>query len=387
MVVFGASPQKRSGRVPSSKLTPVSASKSKIGSATLLAAGRPTRRRPAIGSSGAAKRTSAGALTNLGGRLASAPSLGMFHSSNLLADPKAQKTALRHPPIPPPRPLRRAAAVSALQATSAPAIGLAAKASGAGPVHSAIPIAPAIPLQTLLPKKSALSKRALSGGKAPDTSNQTKRRVKFSTNVSAQSTDTNITAKKSVRIGELQQKKRVKKLKRIRSRREGGHGGSGITPITSGILTTSPQDITKHGTIVDVEPLTPTPPAPRILRLNVVGKSSPATGKSSLPTALRRKVKRTRSSVVQQKAATGAVETTAKTGSVTRIRRSVKTRPKVKTSKIGAGSKHTLLETSTHSVVGSSAGLVTRKKTVPTTGVKRRTKAQPINGSRSYGKA
>ncbi|XP_017020437.1 uncharacterized protein [Drosophila kikkawai] len=393
MVNFGALPQKRSGRVLPPKRTPVSASKSNAGPATLSAASRLMRRRPAIGSSASAKRTTAGALTNLSGRLAGSPSLGMFHSQSLLADPKAQTTALRQPPVPPPRPLRRATGLSALQVASTAPVGLAAKVSGAGPALAAHPIAPSIPIQTTLaPKKSSLSKRALSGGKGVDPCNQTKRRVKFSSHVSAQPTDTTITAKKSARIGELQLKKRVKTLKRIRSRREGGHGGSGITPDTSGILATSNQDI---NTIIDVEalkaPPPPPPPAPRILRLNVVGKSSPATGKSALAAALQRKAKRTRPSAAVEldKATTaGVVRTAGKVGSGSRIRKSVKTTTKVITSKAGGGSKQKLLGASSHSVTGSSAGLATHKKTLSaaTAGLKRR-KPQPANGRRGYGKA
>ncbi|KAI8045231.1 hypothetical protein M5D96_001411 [Drosophila gunungcola] len=187
------------------------------------------------------------------------------------------------------------------------------------------------PPLTLLP--SSLANRRVAGGKIPD---QVKRRVKFSANVHTFTTVTN--AKKSTRIGELQLKKKVKKLKRNRPRREGGSGG--VTGVSeSGSIN---QNIDKHGTIVDVESLK-APSPPRVLRLNVVGKSSPATGKSALAEALRRKAQRSllsNSAVTQEK--TRELKATGSSGS-----------KKVKR-KATSGSTKTLLGSSSNLVENSA---------------------------------
>jgi len=215
-------------------------------------------------------------------------------------------------------------------------------------------------------KKSSLASRKAGGGKPTDPS--IKRRVKFSANVHTYPSVTS--TKKTARIGELQLKKKVKKLKRIRSRREGGTASDLLN--SSGIATRNQEDIYKHGVIVDVDSLK-APAPPRVLRLNVVGKSSPATGKSALATALLRKAKR--SAAAQEKAKEpGTVG--GKTG-----------KAKTKASgKSGGSSTKTLLGSSSLSVE-SSANLAGRKKlATTTTGIQRRSQAQPQYGRRVYGK-
>ncbi|EDX13644.1 GD18606 [Drosophila simulans] len=121
-----------------------------------------------------------------------------------------------------------------------------------------------------------------------------------------------------------------------------------ITRRVNGIAASN-LDIYKNGAIVDVEP----PEPPRVLRLNVVGKSSPATGKSALVTALRRKAKRTAEQ--EEKSAESVATKGSRTG-----------KPKTKTiRKSGGSSAKTLLASSSH-LVDSSAGLVGRKKPAAT---------------------
>ncbi|XP_052835101.1 uncharacterized protein LOC128251893 isoform X2 [Drosophila gunungcola] len=288
-----------------------------------------------------------------------------------IAAAKAQSATRKKtvPPIPPPRPLRRAGAATAATAgtgagAAPPAAAyLAAQVPCGGKVSHSGSSTPPLPSSAI---KSSLANRRVAGGKIPD---QVKRRVKFSANVHTFTTVTN--AKKSTRIGELQLKKKVKKLKRNRPRREGGSGG--VTGVSeSGSIN---QNIDKHGTIVDVESLK-APSPPRVLRLNVVGKSSPATGKSALAEALRRKAQRSllsNSAVTQEK--TRELKATGSSGS-----------KKVKR-KATSGSTKTLLGSSSN-LVENSAELAGRKKSgaAKTTGIQRCSITKPLNGRRVNGK-
>lgn len=294
-----------------------------------------------------------------------------LHISPILrCDVAAQATATRPAaPIPPPRSYLRAGTSAAPASASA---RLAAKVPGAPVVglvsHTGSSNISQPPSVT---KKSSLSSRKLGGGKTTDSS--IKRRVKFSANVHTFPSLTN--TKKSTRIGELQLKKKVKKLKRIRSRREGGSGETARDLLNSSGIAASNLDIYKHGVIVDVEPVK-TPEPPRVLRLNVVGKSSPATGKSALITALRRKAKRSAEQEEKSKESI-ATATGSRTG-----------KPKTKTiRKSGGSSAKTLLASSSH-LVDSSAGLEGRKKPVVTaaTASQRVSHKQKQNGRRGHGK-
>ncbi|KMZ04715.1 uncharacterized protein LOC6728806 [Drosophila simulans] len=366
VVTIVTSPHKKTGRVVPPKSTPV-ADKSRSVS-TLLS----TDKRKGPMSVGI-KRAAAGALTSLSGPIAAGPvSLGLVTGTDRngipqhIAASKAQATATRPAaPIPPPRSYRRAGTSGAAASASA---RLAAKVPGAPVVG--------LDLQTgssnvnqppSVTKKSSLSSRKLGGGKATDSS--ITRRVKFSANVHTFPSLTN--TKKSTRIGELQLKKKVKKLKRIRSRREGGSGETARDLLNSSGIAASNLDIYKNGAIVDVEP----PEPPRVLRLNVVGKSSPATGKSALVTALRRKAKRTAEQ--EEKSAESVATKGSRTG-----------KPKTKTiRKSGGSSAKTLLASSSH-LVDSSAGLVGRKKPAATAATvsQRNSQIQKQNGRRGYGK-
>ncbi|KQS39423.1 uncharacterized protein Dere_GG26941, isoform B [Drosophila erecta] len=355
VVTIVATPQKKTGRVvpPKSKTL---VDKTRSGSALLSTDKR--KRSMSVG----IKRSAAGALTSLSGPIAAGPvGLGLvtgmdrngFPQHN--ASSKAQATATRPAaPIPPPRSFRRTGPT----ATSAAFAGGAA--SAAAQLAAKVPGAPVVGLVShtgssnvtqpwLATKKSSLVSRKVGGGK--DTDSSIKRRVKFSANVHTFPSLTN--TKKSTRIGELQLKKKVKKLKRIRSRREGGIGETATELLNSSGIATSNLDIYKNGTIVDVEPVK-APEPPRILRLNVVGKSSPATGKSALVTALRR----------------------SRTG-----------KPKTKTTRKSGGSgAKTLLASSSH-LGDSSAVLAARKKpAAAATGSQRSSLIQKPNGRRVYGK-
>ncbi|XP_070072395.1 uncharacterized protein [Drosophila takahashii] len=340
VTVGGALPQKKTGRV-APKSTPLAGKTRSVG----------------------VKRAAAGALTSLSGPLANSlgPGLvnGMDRDGGL-----PQQIASAKVPVPPPRPPYRragAAAAAASAAAASAAAKFAAKVPGA-PIVGAV-VSPSagssnltLPSSAAIKKSSLASSRKVGGGKSPDPQS-IKRRVKFSANVHTYPSVTS--TKKSARIGELQLKKKVKKLKRIRSRREGGSGGTASELLNSSGITTSNQDINKHGTIVDVKP----PAQPRILRLNVVGKSSPATGKSALATALLRKAKR---SAEQEKLKES--ETATGTGG-----------GRIGKAKAKASSSH---------LVERSAGLAARKKpaTTGTTGIQRRVLTQPQNGRRIHGK-
>ncbi|XP_037732473.1 uncharacterized protein LOC119563239 [Drosophila subpulchrella] len=351
VVTLGAAPQKKTGRV-APRSTPLAGRTRSVG----------------------LKRAAAGALTTLAG----GPPLGLVNGTDRdgfslqIATAKAQATAARtgHPaPSPPPRPYRRAgaAAAAASAAAASAAVKFAAKVPGA-PVVGAVSqsISSNLTLPSSAVKKSSLASRKVGGGKATDPS--IKRRVKFSANVHTYPSVTS--TKKTARIGELQLKKKVKKLKRIRSRREGGTASDLLN--SSGIATSNQEDIYKHGIIVDVESLK-APAPPRVLRLNVVRKSSPATGKSALATALLRKAKR--SAAAQEKAKEP----------VTAVGRSGKAKTKA-TGKSGGSSTKNLLGSSSLSVE-SSANLAGRKKLATgTTGIQRRSQAQPQHGRRIYGK-
>ncbi|XP_033165580.1 uncharacterized protein LOC117144501 [Drosophila mauritiana] len=369
VVTIVTSPHKKAGRVVPPKSTPV-ADKSRSVS-TLLS----TDKRKGPMSVGI-KRAAAGALTSLSGPIAAGPvSLGLVTGTDRNGIPqhnaasKAQATATRPAaPIPPPRSYRRAGTSGAAASASA---RLAAKVPGAPVVgldsHTGSSNVSQPPSVT---KKSSLSSRKLGGGKATDSS--IKRRVKFSANVHTFPSLTN--TKKSTRIGELQLKKKVKKLKRIRSRREGGSGETARDLLNSSGIAASNLDIYQNGAIVDVEPVK-TPEPPRVLRLNVVGKSSPATGKSALVTALRRKAKRTAEQ--EEKSAESVATKGSRTG-----------KPKTKTiRKRGGSSAKTQLASSSH-LVDSSAGLVGRKKPAATAATvsQRNSQIQKQNGRRGYGK-
>nr|XP_044252264.1 uncharacterized protein LOC108066782 [Drosophila takahashii] len=278
VTVGGALPQKKTGRV-APKSTPLAGKTRSVG----------------------VKRAAAGALTSLSGPLANSLGPGLVNGMDRDGGLPQQIASAKAPllrcnaavPVPPPRPPYRragAAAAAASAAAASAAAKFAAKVPGA-PIVGAV-VSPSagssnltLPSSAAIKKSSLASSRKVGGGKSPDPQS-IKRRVKFSANVHTYPSVTS--TKKSARIGELQLKKKVKKLKRIRSRREGGSGGTASELLNSSGITTSNQDINKHGTIVDVKP----PAQPRILRLNVVGKSSPATGKSALATALLRKAKR-----------------------------------------------------------------------------------------------
>ncbi|XP_043656962.1 uncharacterized protein LOC122622525 [Drosophila teissieri] len=374
VVTTVAFPQKKTGRIVPPKSTKV-VDKTRSGSALLS-----TDKRKGPMSVGI-KRSAAGALTSLSGPIAGDPvGLGLvtgmdrngFPQHNAAA--KAQATATRPAaPIPPPRSYRRAG-------TAAAAAFAGGAASAAAQLAAKVPGAPVVGLvshtgssnvtqPSLASKKSSLVSRKVGGGK--DTDSSIKRRVKFSANVHTFPSLTN--TKKSTRIGELQLKKKVKKLKRIRSRREGGTGETASELLNSSGIAPNNQDIYKHGAIVDVESVK-APEPPRVLRLNVVGKSSPATGKSALVTALRRKAKRT---AAQEEKSTESVTTTgSRTG-----------KPKTKTiRKSGGSSAKTLLASSSH-LVDSSAGLAGRKKpAAAATASQRSSLIQKQNGRRVYGK-
>ncbi|XP_016960370.1 uncharacterized protein LOC108031449 [Drosophila biarmipes] len=352
VVTLNTAPQKKTGRV-APRSTPLAGRTRSVG----------------------LKRAAAGALTTLSG-----PSLGLVTGTDrdgfplqISATAKAQATAARsgHQVLqPPPRPYRRAgaAAAAASAAAASAAVKFAAKVPGA-PVVGAVSnsVSSNLTLPSSAVKKSSLASRKVGGGKAVDPS--IKRRVKFSANVHTYPSVTS--TKKASRIGEIQLKKKVKKLKRIRSRREGGTASDLLS--SSGIATGNQEDIYKHGTIVDVESLRAPAAAPRVLRLNVVGKSSPATGKSALATALLRKAKRS-----------AAAEEKAKEVG-TPVGRSAKAKTKASSKTIG-GSTKKLLGSSSLSVE-SSANLEVRKKPATgTTGAQRRSPTQPQNGRRIFGK-
>ncbi|XP_044314668.1 LOW QUALITY PROTEIN: uncharacterized protein LOC108046580 [Drosophila rhopaloa] len=381
MAPFGATSQKKTSRV-ATKIT-TTAGRARTGSRLLqsndsasMPAGRIKRKRPTT----VVKRAAAGALTSLTGPLAGPLGLGLVNGTDRdgfphqIAAEKAQSATRKAVPPPPPRPPRRAgaaAAASAAAGASADAY-FAAKVPGA-PVVGAVSHSGSSTLT--LPSsaiKSSLANRRVGGGKIPD---QIKHRVKFSANVHTFPSVTS--TKKSARIGELQLKKKVKKLKRNRPRREGGSGASGTESSAA-----SNQDIYKHGTIVDVESLkAPAPAQPRILRLNVVGKSSPATGQSALAAALRRQANR--SLLANQVVGQEKTKKLAAAGSRTK---KAKTKASGKTG--GGSSTQTVLGSSSPSVE-RSAGLTGRKKptaTKTTAGTQRIGKTQPLYGRRVYGK-
>ncbi|XP_041675123.1 uncharacterized protein LOC108109689 [Drosophila eugracilis] len=359
VVPFANSPQKKAGRV-APKSTPVTGPLND------------ERKRP---TSLRLRRATAGALASLSAPLAGSVGLGLVTGTDRdgfpqnIAASKAQATT-----APPTRPYRRAgaAAAAASAATASAAANFAAKVPGAPVVGAVLHFGTNsnIALQSL-PRKSSLASRKVGGGKTADPS--IKRRVKFSANVHTFPSVTS--AKKSTRIGELQLKKKVKKLKRNRSRREGGSGETASELLnSSGIATSSNQDIYKHGTIVDVESVKSAAAAPRVLRLNVVGKSSPATGKSALATALLRRAKRT---AAEEKAAkeSGSGES--------RRKGKAKTKTGIKT---GSASTKTLPGSSSR-LVENGAGLAGRKKPVSTiTGIQRSRVGQAQNGRRGNGK-
>ncbi|XP_017122586.1 uncharacterized protein LOC108142956 [Drosophila elegans] len=356
MASFGASSSshKKTNRVAIKSTTPVS-------NAISLPASRIKRK-------SVVKRATAGALTSQSLGLVTGMDRDDRFLQHQIAAAKEQSATRKKaaPPLPPPRSLRRAgAATTGTGAGAAPSAAayLAAQVPCGGKVLHSGSSTPPLPSSAI---KSSLANRRVAGGKIPD---QVKRRVKFSANVHTFTTVTN--AKKSTRIGELQLKKKVKKLKRNRPRREGGSGG--VTGVSeSGSIN---QNIDKHGTIVDVESLK-APSPPRVLRLNVVGKSSPATGKSALAEALRRKAQRSllsNSAVAQEK--TRELKTTGSSGS-----------KKVKR-KATSGSTKTLLGSSSN-LVENSAELAGRKKSgaAKTTGIQRSSITKPLNGRRVNGK-
>ncbi|XP_017089373.2 uncharacterized protein [Drosophila bipectinata] len=286
MVIYSATSQKKTGRV--------SAIASKIRNeiqaneaAVPVVAVRPKRKRTAV-SGGSAKRSVAGALTTLSGPVTGQLGLGLVPGTAAVKA-QAEAPAVHLPPVPLPRPLRKATATA-----TAAASGLTAKVPGAATavsaVHEAIPIAGSGSVSTTETglayppaiKKSSLSTRKVGGGKATDSSS-VKRRVKFSVNVHTYPSTTS--TKKSARIGELQLKKRTKKLKRSRTRREGGGPLAAIANDLASISQENPKPVSIGGI---EDPLK----APRILRLNVVGKPAKVTGKSALADALRRKANR-----------------------------------------------------------------------------------------------
>ncbi|XP_039494538.1 uncharacterized protein LOC120453768 [Drosophila santomea] len=373
VVTTVASPLKKTGRMVPPKSAKV-IDKTRSSSALLST---DTRKGPmSVGT----KRSAAGALTSLSGPIAAGPvGLGLvtgmdrngFPQHNAAA--KAQATATRPAaPIPPPRTYRRAgtaaAAASAGGAASA-AAQLAAKVPGAPVVGLVLHTGSSNVTQpSLASKKSSLVSRKVGGGK--DTDSSIKRRVKFSANVHTFPSLTN--TKKSTRIGELQLKKKVKKLKRIRSRREGGSGETASELLNSSGVAPNNLDIYKHGAIVDVESVK-APEPPRVLRLNVVGKSSPATGKSALVTALRRKAKGT--AAQEEKSIESVTTTGSRTG-----------KPRTKPRKSADSNAKALLASSSH-LVDSSAGVAGRKKpAAAATGSQRSSLIQKQNGRRVYGK-
>ncbi|XP_017058442.1 uncharacterized protein LOC108099425 [Drosophila ficusphila] len=390
---FGISPQKKTGRV-AFKSTPVSARARTVSEFRSNDTVRTKRKSPTA--AGGVKRAAAGALASLSGPLAGSMGLGLVTGTDRDGFPqpigasKAQATAARQAaptPTPTPRPFRRAgaAAAAASAAAASAAANFAAKVPGApivGAISRSGSIASTLPLT--VGKKSSLAKRKVGGGRNPDPT--AKRRVKFSANVHTYPSVTN--TKKSARIGELQLQRKVKKLKRNRLRREGGSGETATELLSSSGLAapgSNPQDIFKHGTIVDVVP--PTPAPPRVLRLNVVGKSSPATGKFALAQALLRKAKRTAAQEKAKRADTQETEGTPKT-------RSGKSKKRGGV-KAGGGSTKALLGSSSR-LVENSSGIAKRKKSAAAattttkttaTGIQRSRVAKPLHGRRVYGKA
>ncbi|EDW42903.1 GM23796 [Drosophila sechellia] len=241
------------------------------------------------------KRAAAGALTSLSGPMAAGPvSLGLVTGTDRNGIPQhiaaSKAQATATRPAAPIPPARSYRRAGTSGAAASASARLAAKVPGAPVVGLDLHTGSSNVNQSPSVTKSSLSSRKLGGGKATDSS---------------------------------------------------------INGIAASNL-----DIYKNGAIVDVEPVE-TPEPPRVLRLNVVGKSSPATGKSALVTALRRKAKRTAEQ--EEKFAESVATKGSRTG-----------KPKTKTiRKSGGSSAKTLLASSSH-LVDSSAGLVGRKKPAAT---------------------